>query len=117
MKVYTNTQRRALVSAFKKALARLPDTIDDDDDDDYNDYRSPYICDNIGHTSGRRRGALACGLIARRINYAFSIERWLKDQSDKIWREVNHDINTNSGRKMQAYRKAWLRSLIEEFSD
>jgi hypothetical protein len=108
---YTERQRRTLANTFKKALKRLPDSFNEVGPT----YASPYICDNIYHVSCTRSAALASSLIAERINRAFSIERWLKDQSPSISDDVQHDVLCNDGKKLQAYRKAWLRKLIAEF--
>ena len=113
MATYTLAQRRSLVRTFKKVLARLPDTLGNEDD---YDGRSPYICDNIERLGiGYKAQSLAKGVVQERINFKFSMEQWLKDKSEQIWREVNDDVVYKNGRKLQAYRKAWLRSLIAEF--
>ena len=108
---YTLAQRNTLVNSFKKALKRLPDSLNDDGPR----YASPYICDNISHTSGEKAADLACDLITARINHAFSVEKWLKEQSKSLRDEVQHDVLCNDGKKLQAYRKAWLRAMIVEF--
>lgn len=108
---YTVAQRNTLVNSFKKALKRLPDSLNDDGPN----YASPYICDNIDHTSGEKAADLACSVIAARINHAFSVEKWLKNQSVWIADAVRDDVINNDGKKLQEYRKAWLRKLIAEF--
>ena len=111
---YTLAQRNTLVNTFKKALRRIPARLDNGDG--AWDFKSPFICDNISHTSGDRAADLACDLIDKRIDGAFSIEQWLKKQSPEIAKAVKDDVDNNDGRKLQAYRKAWLAKLIEEFS-
>ena len=54
-------------------------------------------------------------MIAERIDHEFSLEGWLKKQSLKIKGEVQYDVMVNNGKKLQAYRKAWVQSLIKEF--
>ena len=115
--VYTYKQRRQLATAFRKALKRVPATISWPDEDDYCPYVSPYICDNISATSNPETADLATLLIAKRINHVFSLERWLKEQNNSLRDEVQHDVLCNNGRKLQAHRKAWLKSLIAEFSE
>jgi hypothetical protein len=109
---YTLVQRKTLTSSFKKALRRLPPTIENDDGWDF---KSPFICDNISYTSGYIAADLACDLISERIDKAFSIVQWLKNQSPEIADAVRDDVINNNGRKLQAYRKEWLRKLIAEF--
>lgn len=112
---YTKTQRRSLVRTFKTALAKLPDVLHDAGTDWPN--RSPYICDVIHRNIINREDVdLATSLIAKRIGYVFSVERWLKDQSEEIATAVRDDIINHNGKKVQAYRKAWLQSMITEFS-
>ena len=103
----TKTESKAIAKAFKRALSTLPDTTTGRN-------TSAYICDNIGWGPGDRSAAR--DIIAERINYSFSLQGWLKEQSEEIAAQVSDDIHNNSGRKMQAYRKAWLRELIKEFS-
>ena len=54
-------------------------------------------------------------LSAERIEHKFSIESWLIAQSKEVADAVRYDVAHNNGRKLQAYRKAWLQSLITEF--
>jgi hypothetical protein len=115
--VYTYKQRRQLATAFRKALKRVPATLGQDDNDELDYYVSPYICDNISSTSNPETADLATGLIAERIQHLFSVERWLKEQSTEIADALQHDVLCNDGRKLQEYRKAWLKSLIAEFSE
>ena len=112
---YTKAQRKTLVKLFKRALNSLPATHIDRRNS------SPYICDNITRASGWNGVScwddahMACQLITERINHAFSIERWLKLQSEEIAAAVRYDVMSNQGRKLQEYRKEWLRKLIAEF--
>lgn len=105
---YSARARRAMVKCFKLALERLPDTLRS---------TSPYICDCIRYTSRRDFPAAdaAMNFIAERIGHMFSVESWLKAQSEEIADAVRYDVNYNNGKKLQAYRKAWLESLIKEF--
>lgn len=113
---YTPTQRKRICRIFKKALTTLPS---------HTGYMhgaaSPFICDNINsidciadtdYTVKR----MAKDIIEDRINHCFGIDTWLKEQGDDICYQVITDMNYNQGRKLQAYRKAWLESLIKEFS-
>jgi hypothetical protein len=110
MTTYTATQRRNIARAFQLALEELPDTAGAFL---YND--SPFICDNIYRSICSDTADLACSVIAKRIDYSFSLERWLKEQSWELREEVVADLAYNSGRKLQAHRKAWLKQLIKEF--
>ncbi len=115
MTTYTLRERKSLVSTFKKVLAQLPNTVTHCDDEFA--HRSPYICDNIERfADGYAARNLAKDVIQERINCKFSVEQWLRGKSPTLWIEVKHDMDHNNGRKLQAYRKAWVQSLIEEFS-
>ena len=109
---YSARTRRSLVNTFKKALERVPNGLDQPSDQPR---CSPYICDNIRHTSGYPASKVATNFISERIGHMFSIEAWLKNQSEEIGDAVRYDMNYNNGRKLQAYRKAWLRAMIVEF--
>lgn len=109
---YSARTRRSMVKAFTKALAALPPTLCKDFDEEH---RSPYICDAIRRTSRSATADVATDFISERIGHMFSVERWLKEQGEEIWHQVNLDVVCNNGRKLQAYRKAWLQSLITEF--
>lgn len=100
--------RKAIADVFVKVLRKLPDTV--------NEIPSPYICDNIFFTATPAMSTKVQAIICERINNKFSIEGWLKDQSDVIAEQVRHDVMFNKGRKLQEYRKAWVRELIKEFS-
>jgi len=109
---YSARTRSTMIKCFKLALAHLPDTIGYDG----GHHRSPYICDTINRTTGYHRSSDAVtDFIAERIEHKFSIEAWLKDQSEEIAEAVRYDADYNNGKKLQAYRKAWLQSLITEF--
>jgi hypothetical protein len=110
---YSARTRRSMVDLFKLALANLPDVLVQPDN---RPHCSPYICDAIRFsTSNYGKAEVATNFIAERINYAFSIEHWLTEQSKEIADAVQYDVLCNDGRKLQAYRKAWLQSLIKEF--
>jgi hypothetical protein len=104
---HTKTQRKKIAKAFKLVLAYLPNTT--------GAILSPYICDGLCATSDYYSVQLAKDVINDRIDDAFSVEDWLEEQSDAIADEVRYDVLCNDGRKLQAYRKAWLQSLITEF--
>ena len=119
MAYYTQAQRKKIAAEYRRALALLPDVIDR-----RHDGNSPYICDNIWNN--KHRGAsprthlfdakhAAADTIAERIEYRFSLESWLKDQSEEIREDVRNDVDYNHSRKLQAYRKEWLKQLIKEF--
>ena len=119
MAYYTPAQRKKIAAEYSKALAMLPDVVDR-----LQDRSSPYICDNIwnnGHSGPAPRTRVfsakhaAADTIAERIEYRFSLESWLKDQSEEIREDVRNDVDYNHGRKLQAYRKEWLKQLIKEF--
>ena len=113
---YSTRTRRSLVAMFKLALANLPDGLRGG----YATYScsSPYICDTIRrNTSDYEAADVATDFIAERIGYMFSIEAWLKSQSEEVAEAVRYDVVFNDGKKLQAYRKDWLRSLIKEFKD
>ena len=111
---YSARTRRTMVKCFKLALANLPDVLVQPYDQPH---RSPYICDTINRSTGYQQSVdVVTNFIAERIGHKFSIETWLKDQSEEIENAVRHDMNHNNGRQLQAYRKAWLQSLIAEFS-
>ncbi len=110
----TKTERKQIVSVLTGVLAQLPDIIDKSG-------ASPYICDNVmvaagGHWDNKLYQTIKAD-ISKRIGYKFSIESWLKDQSQEIAEQVWKDVNNNRGRKLQEYRKAWVRELIKEFSN
>lgn len=104
----TKTERKEIAEVFKRALSTLPATSS-------GIKASPYICDNIKTDGFGYFGRKARQIIAERINPCFSLDRWLKQQSEEIAEQVRDDHVNNQGRKLQAYRKAWLRELIKEF--
>ena len=115
MAYYTPEQRKKIAAEYRKALALLPDVV-------YCHRGSPYICDNIWDNGGPDPRThvfsakhAAADTIAERIEYRFSLESWLKDQSEEIREDVRNDVDYNHSRKLQAYRKEWLKQLIKEF--
>ena len=109
---YSARTRRTMVKCFKLALANLPDVLVGEGFG----HRSPYICDTIHRSTGdQRQGDVATDFISERIGHVFSIEAWLKEQGEEIADAVRYDVAHNNGRKLQVYRKAWLKSLIAEF--
>ena len=110
---YSARTRRTMVKCFKSALANLPDVLVQPDSELP---RSPYICDTISLQMITCAAAdVATNFIAERIGHKFSIETWLEDQSEEVADAVRYDVAHNNGRKLQVYRKAWLKSLIAEF--
>ena len=103
---YNARTRRTMVKCFKLALANLPDVVDEKG----KWCRSPYICDTINRSTGYHWSSdVVIDFIAERI------ESWLIAQSKEVADAVRYDVAHNNGRKLQAYRKAWLQSLITEF--
>jgi hypothetical protein len=116
---YTSKQRKLIAAEYRRALEMLPGRIGQNGID----RTSPYICDII-NTHGRTNlfrpqefdpVEAATDIITERIEHKFSLESWLKSQSDEIADAVRYDVNHNVGRKLQAYRMAWLKQLIKEF--
>ena len=109
---YSVRTRRTMVKCFKLALANLPDVLVGEGFG----HRSPYICDTINQTTDYHRSSdVVTDFIADCIEHKFSIEAWLEDQSEEVADAVRYDVAHNNGRKLQEYRKAWLKSLIAEF--
>ena len=109
---YSKRKLTTMINCFKRALVILPSELMQPYPAPH---RSPYICDCINRTSDYSPAAdVATDFIAERIGHVFSIERWLKDQSDEIADAVQYDVLYNNGRKLQTYRKAWLKSMIAE---
>lgn len=106
----TKTERKQIAEVFRGVLALLPSTT--------LETQSPYICDNVRYETYAYPGlgTKITAIIDRRINGEFSIEFWLKAQSGEIAEQVRYDVMYNKGRKLQEYRKAWVRELIKEFS-
>lgn len=111
MTTYTQQERKLIATAFSNALKVLPDIIGG-----VSDRRSQYICDTLDLDPNAEACELAREVVSERIDGEFSLDTWLQAQSKKIEKEVKRDYWYDNGRKMQAYRKAWLRSLIKEFS-
>ena len=107
----TKTERKAIALVLAKVLKRMPAT------SNYIPYcNSAFICDNVYEAATDDHIAdLITDVIKERTTYCFSLESWLKHQSLEIADQVRYDRDNNKGRKMQAYRKAWLRELIKEF--
>ena len=106
---YTDIQRKTIHRHLVAALTTLPTC--------YPGRRmsSPYICDNVLMAGHRDETAITRNMIRQRLGGYFSLDRWLKDQSPEISREVGDDVLFNQGRKLQAHRRAWLKQLIAEF--
>ena len=74
--------------------------------------KTVYICFAIDRTWGYDSAgqvwiAAAKAVIHQRIAPYSTVEDWLEAQG----------VKRITNRKLQAYRKAWMRSLIEEFSN
>ena len=73
--------------------------------------KSEFICFAIdrawGYASAGKVVAAAKEMIHQRIAPYDTVEDWLEAQG----------VKRITSRKLQAYRKAWMRSLIEEFSN
>ena len=112
--MYSKEQRKTIRRHLQAALTILPDTNSGD--------HSPFICDCIRfqnwHVNGydRTEFDITTNMISKRIEWEFGIDRWLSKQSNEIKKQVQYDWLNNRGRKLQAYRRAWLESLIKEFS-
>ena len=77
-----------------------------------------YICITFGYTSASAATRRACErLIHKRLGNYASVEEWLKVH-DCIPRNSNESdlVGGNLWPKIQAFRKAWLLKLAEEFS-
>ena len=105
---YTATQRKTIAKQLRAALRTLPAIMG-------RFGQSPFICDNVRRAYTYDCTNITCDMIAERIDHEFSLEGWLKKQSLKIKGEVQYDVMVNNGKKLQAYRKAWVQSLIKEF--
>lgn len=114
MTLYTRKQRASIVRALKAVKPMLWDGIG------VGPYHAPgadntetYICDAISQAC--RDGAitknerdLVRNLIATRIEWRFSLNRWL------VTKGVPPDEITSP--RLQAHRRAWVNLLIAEFS-
>ena len=111
--IYTAKERKTIRHQLKAALAIFGI-----------DNRSRYICDNVRFANMDATGAqfadpscdITTNMIVNRINGDFGVDVWLRKLSPQIDREVRDDIMHNRGKKVQAYRRAWLESLIAEFA-
>ena len=77
-----------------------------------------YICLTFGYTSASAATRRACErLIHKRLGSCASVEEWLK-VNDCIPRNFDETdpVGGNLWPKIQAFRKAWLLKLAEEFS-
>ena len=76
-----------------------------------------YICITFGYTSASAATRRACeSLITKRLGNYASVEEWLK-VNDCIPRNFNEsDLVGSLWPEVQAFRKAWLLKLAEEFS-
>lgn len=108
--------RADIANAFKHALKHLSPTAND------TETTHEYICHALMYTSAGtcfnfHAASAARDIITERLNDQHTVESWLyynltSDQYDI----VTQDRRDGKGRKVQAYRKAWLKSLIAEFS-
>lgn len=125
MSQYTETERAALKGAFLQARKRLATRLV---------VQAPHHSASLVGAHGKARyicvaieraeregfvsigiGGLAKRIILDRMN-CYSFERWLKTESGvSVW-EIEKDIDKKKGVRLQATRRAWLDSLIQEFS-
>lgn len=81
---------------------------------------SQYICCNIEDLWGQRYflAALrkeAVTVISRRLDGASTVERWLYDNNYITYHDLRRASFGDIGKKIRAYRIAWLRELEREF--
>lgn len=112
---YTPKQRKLIANVFTNALLTLPTS--------NNGPQSKYICDNIWvkkvlseHQPAFNAHQHAVDIISERINGCFGVETWLSKNYPHLKNEIRDDYVNNAGRKMQAYRKQWLKQLVAEFN-
>ncbi len=111
---YTKQQRAILARVFAAALEKLSPT---------NHGMGEFICHCIVSAVGTEKnyltsehGQLAKDLILERLAGRTNLTDWFMDHSGIDFREINRDYRQHQGRKHQETRKAWLESLIKEFS-
>jgi hypothetical protein len=101
--------RKQIAKAFKIALAHqwdgkcYADLYGDD-----TAHCDKFICHGLDRVPGKA-GPAAAKIIDERLEGEICLETWLVNKKDIDW--VHHNPE-----KMQTTRKAWLKSLIEEFS-
>lgn len=120
---YTRPQRQLIAQAFKQGLKHLWDG--NRYDVAYREKES-YICYAIArHACGtsvkqaRLAVDLACEVIHSRMDYYDAQGRLHSPRSLKGWLKLRvgvSDLELIDTIRVQAYRRAWLESLIEEFS-
>lgn len=104
-----------LAKAFKAAKRHLSDTTRDTKD------KKEFICWAL--RVAMRNGKIttneyweAKSIINSRIEGLGTFNAWIENKYPKLAVAINMDRSYNSGRQMQITRKAWLDSLIKEFS-
>ena len=76
-----------------------------------------YICTTFDYTSASAATRRACErLIEQRLGNYASVEEWLKANKCIPRHFSESDLVGNLWPKIQAFRKAWLLKLAEEFS-
>jgi hypothetical protein len=110
---YTTEQRKQLKAAFEAALPHLALS--------HTSEGVKYISDCLGvaYVFGEitlEGQHLAADLIKERLGGSESLDSWLIEKNIVPRNEVSHDCIYSNRIKIQATRKAWLESLIEEFS-
>ena len=113
MNIQNPATRQRMAKCFKEAAQHLWSG-----NGDYaNTPGCRYICLTFDYTSASAATRRACeSLIANRLGNYASVEEWLK-VNRCIPRNLNEsDLVGNLWPKIQAFRKAWLLKLAEEFS-
>jgi hypothetical protein len=67
-----------------------------------------FICHGLDRVPSKA-GRAAAKIIEHRLEGELCLETWLVNKKDIDWMQHTHE-------KIQTTRKAWLKSLIEEFS-
>ena len=108
----TASTRSQVHGAFKKALKLLSDT---------HHGRNEHICTCLQDLEHAGKISTAAMLAARkivmeRLNGSYTLSSWLRMHGGVPEEDVSDDREYNAGRRAQAARKAWLESLVQEFS-
>lgn len=119
---YTDEQRKQLKTAFEAALPHLALSHTSDGVKYISDcLEVAYVFGEIT-LEGQHLAAtlikerLGGTLIKERLGGSESLDSWLIEKNIAPRNEMNHDCIYSNRIKIQATRKAWLESLIEEFS-
>jgi len=93
--------RQSIAAAIKAGLPYLWNGRGDF----YSTAKQDFVCFAVRHGSHPASDA-ARSMIAERIHPYSTVDDWLEEQG----------VKNITDRKLQAYRKAWMLSMIEEFS-